>query len=492
LAVRSRAKRGDDPQRGGTIATGTRLTDRSRQISDAELEDLLEANRERNRERLGRRERVGEIAAGGSFLAVATLMAALLPWDRDLSALPAIGLTLAYALASRIKFEFGTGFTVPTQLIFVPMLFLLPTPAAPLFVALGNLLGEAPDYVRGARHPERAVMALGDAWHAVGPAAVLVAAGATDPALADWPIYLLALAAQFGFDFTASALREGFELGLPAASSLRDQMWVSAVDALLSPIGLLVVLGESEGQLYQLLVLVAVIGLLAILARERRARLQGTLDLRSAYQGTTSLLADLIEHDDKYTGAHSRGIASLALRVADELSVGGRRRRITQFAALLHDVGKISVSPAIINKRGPLTDAEWAEIRRHTLEGERMLCQVGGLLAEVGRVVRYSHERWDGRGYPDGLRGEQIPLEARIVSCCDAFHAMTTTRPYRGAMSVSEALREIRSCAGTQFDPEIARVMRGAVIRAGRHERTASPGGGRGEPAISPPTAFAS
>jgi HD domain-containing protein len=478
---------------GGTIASGPRLTAQRSHVSDAELEDLLEANRQRARERLGRRERIGEIAAGGSFLVVATLIAALLPWERDLSPLSAIGLTIAYALASRIKFEFGTGYTVPTQLIFVPMLFLLPTPTVPLFVALGNLLGEAPDYLRGARHPERAVMALGDGWHAVGPAVVLVAAGATDPALADWPIYLLALAAQFGFDLAASALREGFELGLPAASSLRDQMWISAVDALLAPIGLLVVLGDSDGQRYTLLVLVTVIGLVAILARERRARLQGTLDLRSAYQGTTSLLADLIEHDDKYTGAHSRGIASLALRVADELSVGGRRRRITQFAALLHDVGKISVSPTIINKRGPLTDSEWRKIRLHTIEGERMLRQVGGLLSEVGRVVRHSHERWDGGGYPDGLRGEQIPLEARIVSCCDAFHAMTTNRPYRGAMSVPEALREIRSCSGTQFDPEIARVMRDAVVRGTRlGGRTPTAGEGRGEPAISPPTAFAS
>lgn len=454
-------------------------------VSDAELEDLLEANRERVRERLGRRERIGEIAAGASFLVVAALMAALLPWDERLSPLLALGLTIAYALASRIKFEFGTGYTVPTQLILVPMLFLLPTPIVPLVIALGNLLGEGPDYLRGARHPERAVMALGDGWHAVAPALVLVAAGATDPALADWPIYLLALAAQFGLDFAASAFREGFELGLPAGSSLRDQMWISAIDALLAPIGLLVALGAERGQHYPLLVLVAVIGLVAILARERQARLQGTLDLRSAYQGTTSLLADLIEHDDKYTGSHSRGIASLALRVADELDVGGRRRRITQFAALLHDVGKISVSPEIINKRGPLSEAEWERMRLHTIEGERMLQQVGGLLSEVGRVVRYSHERWDGGGYPDGLSAEQIPLEARIVSCCDAFHAMTTNRPYRGAMSVSEALREIRSCSGTQFDPNVALAIQHAIAEnAGNGARTKVTGEGRGEPAF--------
>jgi HD-GYP domain-containing protein (c-di-GMP phosphodiesterase class II) len=328
--------------------------------------------------------------------------------------------------------------------------------------------------------------------YAVAPALVLVVAGATDATLADWPIYVLALAAQFIIDFAVSAFREGFELGIPAASSLRDQMWVSAVDALLAPIGLLVVLGDSRGEPFPLFILLAVIGLLAILARERRARLQGALDLRGAYLGTTSLLADLIERDDKYTGMHSRGIVSLALRVADELRVGGRRRRIIQFAALMHDVGKISVPPEIINKRGPLSAAEWAQIRRHTIEGERMLKQIGGLLSEVGRVVRLSHERWDGRGYPDGLSGEEIPLESRIVACCDAFHAMTTRRPYRKAMSVSEALREIRFHSGTQFDPAVAEVLELAVLQSRESHGTTPAGGARGEPAISPPTAFAS
>jgi HD-GYP domain-containing protein (c-di-GMP phosphodiesterase class II) len=98
-------------------------------------------------------------------------------------------------------------------------------------------------------------------------------------------------------------------------------------------------------------------------------------------------------------------------------------------------------------------------MKQHTIEGERMLQQVGGVLAEVGKIVRASHEDYDGSGYPDGLAGEEIPIEARIVTCCDAFSAMTTTRSYRKAMPVEKALAELRSCAGTQFDPEVTRVL---------------------------------
>jgi HD-GYP domain-containing protein (c-di-GMP phosphodiesterase class II) len=104
---------------------------------------------------------------------------------------------------------------------------------------------------------------------------------------------------------------------------------------------------------------------------------------------------------------------------------------------------------------GKLDDREWAIIRTHTLEGQKMLERVGGFMSEVGEIVRASHERWDGGGYPDGLRGGAIPLEARIVSCCDAFNAMTTTRSYRRAMPVSAALAELIDNAGTQFDPRV-------------------------------------
>ena len=191
-----------------------------------------------------------------------------------------------------------------------------------------------------------------------------------------------------------------------------------------------------------------------MLSRERETRIDQALELSHAYQGTAMLLGDVVEADDAYTGSHSRGVVELSLAVADRLGLDSRRRRNIEFAALLHDVGKIAVPKEIINKPGPLDDEEWKIMHRHTIEGEAMLNRVGGVLAEVGRIVRSSHEHFDGSGYPDGLAGEEIPIEARIVTCCDAFSAMTTTRSYRKAMS-EEALAELRGCAGTQFDPRV-------------------------------------
>ena len=198
---------------------------------------------------------------------------------------------------------------------------------------------------------------------------------------------------------------------------------------------------------------------LSVLSGERRARVDQALELSEAYQGTALLLGDVVEADDSYTGSHSRGVVELSLSVSDRLGLGPSQRRNVEFAALLHDVGKIAVPKEIINKPGPLDDAEWEVMRRHTIEGERMLKRIGGVLAEVGRIVRASHEDFDGSGYPDGLVGEAIPIEARIVTCCDAFSAMTTTRSYRKAMPTADALAELRRCSGTQFDPDVASVL---------------------------------
>jgi HD-GYP domain-containing protein (c-di-GMP phosphodiesterase class II) len=126
---------------------------------------------------------------------------------------------------------------------------------------------------------------------------------------------------------------------------------------------------------------------------------------------------------------------------------------------MLHDIGKIHIPDAIINKPGPLDDTEWALMKTHTVEGQRMLDRVGGLLGSVGRVVRASHERFDGRGYPDGLTAGDIPLAARIVAVCDAFNAMTTTRSYRKAMPIAVAVEELHRCSGTQFDPQVVTAL---------------------------------
>jgi putative nucleotidyltransferase with HDIG domain len=167
------------------------------------------------------------------------------------------------------------------------------------------------------------------------------------------------------------------------------------------------------------------------------------------------LLGDVIEADDEYTGSHSRDVVDLVLAVADELRLDPAERRQAEFAALLHDVGKVKVPAEIINKAGPLDDAEWEIMKTHTILGEQMLEKIGGLLGDVGHVVRSCHERWDGTGYPDALAGEDIPLSARIVCACVAWSAMTTDRTYRKALPEDVAAAELRACSGSHFDPQV-------------------------------------
>jgi HD-GYP domain-containing protein (c-di-GMP phosphodiesterase class II) len=133
------------------------------------------------------------------------------------------------------------------------------------------------------------------------------------------------------------------------------------------------------------------------------------------------------------------------------------------------------VPKEIIDKPGPLDDEEWEVMRLHTIEGEAMLAKVGGVLGETGLVVRASHEHYDGSGYPDGLRGDEIPLEARVVTACDAFSAMTTDRSYRSARTREAAMAELRTCAGTQFDPAVVMALDKVIHGLGRGEGEGRP-----------------
>ncbi len=247
--------------------------------------------------------------------------------------------------------------------------------------------------------------------------------------------------------------------------------WAFSIDLVLTPLALLAAIGAEHGQAALLLPLplLAVIGVSTL---ERQRRIDQALELSNAYRGTAFLLGDVVEADDEYTGAHSRDVLGLVLAVADALPVDASSRLNVEFVALLHDIGKIRVPAEIINKPGPLTPEERAIMNMHTIEGQRLLERVGGRLSEVGRIVRSCHEHWDGGGYPDGLAGEEIPLVARIVSCCDAFSAMTTNRPYRRALTLPEALAELERCRGTQFDPAVVdallRLVRGGPLGLGR------------------------
>ena len=428
-------------------------------VDDNEMVEQARASLRRNLQRRDRRVVAGIAAA---FVAAATA-AAISFSNRPLS-IPALVVgVVVYALASRIEFEIGSGSALPTQLLLVPLLFALPVGIIPFAVAAGLVLGRIPDFVRGRLHPDRIPLLLVNSWHAVGPAVVLGVAGTTAPHWRQWPLYTLALVAQFGCDITSSSLRNRLTFGTPLFEHVRLMAHAFAVDAALAPVGLAFAIAGGK---YAVLAGLPLMGLLKVFAREREVRIDHALELSQAYRGTAFLLGDVIEADDEYTGSHSRDVVALSRGVGEHLGLDQRDLRKTELTALLHDVGKIRIPGEIINKPGALTAEERAVIETHTIEGERLLARVGGLLAEVGTIVRSCHERWDGLGYPDRLSGEEIPLVARIVCCCDAFNAMTTDRPYRAARSNDEALAEVLRCSGTQFDPAVAAAL-AAVVHGG-------------------------
>jgi hypothetical protein len=379
---------------------------------------------------------------------------------------PAIVLTIAFALLSRFEFEVGAGYSIPTQLAFVPMLFVLPPEVAPALVAAGRLLGGLPEFLRRELPFDRVISRLTDCWWAFGPALVFTCAGVDGAHWGDWPWWLLALVAQLAFDFAISSAREYFGTGRAPEVHVHELVPTWTMDVLLSPIGLLGALASEQRQ-YAFVLVFPLALLMWVFAQERRARLDQQIETSRTYRRTALLLGELIGEDDEYTGAHSQGVVSLSVAIADELGLGDDQRRLVEFGALLHDVGKIGVPNEIVNKTGPLNDDEWDVMRRHTIAGQRMLDRVGGALKDVGEVVRASHERWDGSGYPDGLAGEGIPIAARIVAAADAFSAMTTDRPYRAARDREYAIAELRAQAGLQFDPRVAEATIMVVERYG-------------------------
>jgi putative nucleotidyltransferase with HDIG domain len=424
---------------------------------DPEADGLVEQSRARRLAPLAVRERRATLVVSGGFVLVAIALALVQGWTRSPSVVTLLILAGSYAVASQVAFEVGAGFCVATELFFVPMLFLLPLSFVPLAVMIGLALGEVVRH-RRSTNLQRLALVPGNAWHAIGPVAVLLAAGEPSPTWSDWPIYVAAFAAQLAFDYGTAAVREWIALGVRPGSQLRYMRWVWAVDGSLAPIGLFVAFAAVDVPFVVLLVL-PLVGLLALFARQRQVGIDRALELSHAYRGTAFLLGDVVEADDSYTGSHCKGVVELVVAVAERLGVDPRGRRDAEFAALLHDVGKIRIPKELINKPGALTPEERSLVETHTIQGEEMLGRVGGILGQVGRIVRSHHERFDGTGYPDRLRGEEIPLIARIVSCCDAFNAMTTDRPYRNALSFADAVAELRAKAGSQFDPAVVEAL---------------------------------
>jgi diguanylate cyclase (GGDEF)-like protein len=180
---------------------------------------------------------------------------------------------------------------------------------------------------------------------------------------------------------------------------------------------------------------------------------------KTPQQDAIEALAVTLTERDRYTGEHSEAVIEMSAGVARNMGLRATEVQWIRSAALLHDIGKVAIPDEILHKPGPLTDDEWGLMKQHPVIGERILRVLPGM-GPVARIVRHEHERWDGKGYPDGLAGEEIPIGSRIIIAADTYHAITSDRPYRAARSHREAIEELTKCSGTQFDPAVT----GALI----------------------------
>jgi diguanylate cyclase (GGDEF)-like protein len=206
----------------------------------------------------------------------------------------------------------------------------------------------------------------------------------------------------------------------------------------------------------------AATGAAALVIADHRMYADKGASRTSARQQTRDIVLRMQAERHPKLQEHATGVADLARPTGQCLGLNDTELDELGRAAELHDIGKIAIPDSILDKQGPLDEDEWRFMERHTLVGESML-SVAPALVSLAKVVRSSHERFDGHGYPDGLAGDAIPLASRIVFVCDAFHAMTSERPYGMTMSAAEALKELHRCAGSQFDPQVVRALQASL-----------------------------
>jgi hypothetical protein len=247
----------------------------------AETDRLLEQFEPRLTSRLAPRERWAETAMAAAFLAAAVAALMLIDPEGPGSWGETVALVVCFAAARRVQLQVGPGYTVPTEVILVPMLFIAPLGALPLIVAGANVLSQLPSYVARRRHPEKLVLDANDAWYVFGPVLVFAAAGARDPAWSDWPIYVAALGAQFAVDLVAATTREWLDIGASPRAIARALPWAWLIDGLLAPAGLLAAFAAVD-QPYAFLLVAPLPIALAIFAHERRRRLAAAVELRAA------------------------------------------------------------------------------------------------------------------------------------------------------------------------------------------------------------------
>lgn len=191
-------------------------------------------------------------------------------------------------------------------------------------------------------------------------------------------------------------------------------------------------------------------------------------DLKRSYQETVRSLVAALQSRDTATEEHGDRVAKRVSEVADRLGLDDQQKSDLEYGAVFHDIGKIGVPDSILHNTDDLTDSEWDIVKRHTIVGESIIQPVG-FLRNVARIVRHSHERWDGTGYPDGLAGESIPIESRIIFVCDAYDAMTTDRTYQDALTLASARARLQELSGSHFDPRVVQALLDVLAAEGQH-----------------------
>lgn len=408
-----------------------------------------------------RRRMLRELVMDAVLLIPILALALFAPTEGWAPAPVVAALVLAVAAASLVRFDIASGSTSPLHIVQVALWYSVPPAYLPLMLGLSFILGGVVERLRESPGtPAWTVLLNGvDAWPAIAPATVFALFGPAEATPEMVWLFAAAFASEAVLGIVVTFATNWYNHGLRPSAIFGTNLWVVAIDGALAPVGFLgaIVIADHPWAILGLLPLVAVLG---EFARERRDRIDQALQLSSAYRGTAQLMGDVLEADDAYTGGeHTQGVVELAIAVGLELRLAPREMRDLEFGALLHDIGKLRVPNSIINKPSGLSDAEWAVMRQHPIHGQEMLDRVGGALTDAGRVVRAHHERWDGTGYPDGLKGEEIPVAARIITACDSLSAMTTNRSYSKARTYSEAIEELERCSGAQFDPAVVRAI---------------------------------
>ena len=317
-------------------------------------ERLVGEARQRRARKMDQRERVVTGVSACAYLPLRSRSPPSFRTSEHVAPAVVLGLLLGYALILQVRFEFGGYYASPEQLAFIPLLLIAPLPYVPLLFAAAGVLAAVPDIARNSWHRHRWLDTFSDSWAALGGVIVLAALAPGDLDSAYFAVYVAAFAAHFLTDVTWTLLRNRLLDRLPLSEVLRGFAGTARVDAILTPLAFVVSLAAVEQPLY-LLAIAPVVWLLHLFSHDRRERYSKTLELHRAYRGTVMLLSDVIESEDTYTAQHSRSVVDLVNEVADELGVPDDDRQELEFAAMLHDVGKIAIPKEILNKPAALT-----------------------------------------------------------------------------------------------------------------------------------------